>query len=992
MKSILISILVLSFVNMLLNNGIIDTLLLLYRESKSLALLSLFIAFIFVWIPVLTFTVTIRSLFSYLYRLSEKNRHIIENDKLINKEMKIPSIFYMDIRIKKICSILNKYFYKSIFLSFLFFALLASNTVRAEEESDKSKWEWDTDKMSEQITSLTRNDITVGFFSYLLGSTFTNSVFSPLSFKELEVDRSNISERVQRSFENGLDLQIFDTVNYNKDQELKRNLDFQPDSPIGWLCAILGWLFLAISLAVVTVGFAQIIVLKTITKEKGSDLIRAAPMATSIFISFFLCAPIFKGFNILAVAAIKLMIIGIATANFSMIGLLNITDIRGASAYLPPSNSTAVFYALSTKVACLMGLSVSSMGVNKLSKIDEGATSNQLANGFEIDFKACGSLRFTRTFDVTDDLQSITNRTTYMMNTTSQKYLSSAGLSKEGAELLNKRVNDMYSLALKQLVTRISSIYLDAVSMTMNIEKLTQICDYVAVNQRPSPNEYLTEENLLKIIKQCTISPSNIPAKIIEAQQEYNDSYRSIARYVQNALDGHIEQVANQTPKESDFRRNFDLNNTAAYGIFKGGWFLYPAVQAVNRQQSDSAAKFLTFSLEIDDSKRIVPIITKSFADRDNTLSNASAIDGFRAEALMQKLISLAMNHHKEITLADSIDSWNGGDASSEGLLNLPLEILVSKGLDGKLISYIADIVISKVTSSENESLTTSMASSGHWMMNAGIVWASIKANLPSSTVLSLTGTAMQLSGVGAAGGTALKAFLPLLDQLIAIFDKLSWVGILFALVFPMIPVWFFILALLKYIALTIKMLLITSLSAVKIVSDDSNKFAGKGIIDTTYMIIIVSAFPVIIVLMQYAIEKIAPPLVFMLQMLVRFSFDVTQAPYLNGLTSMVFIICALGAVPFLVLIYLHTSVLNLMDSLPQYLSLNLSVGNPSSGLSDLSSMSSIASSIQNQANPSAGGNDIGSRGSNDSGSGSFTKGQSTDNIKTNAKNFENVS
>lgn len=1015
MKSILTSILILFVINTLLNNELIDTLFLLYSESKIFAFFSLLLAFFLAWVPVLTFIVTIKSLLSYFYKLSEKNRRIIENNKSIDKEIKISSIFYMDRKIKKTCLFLNRYFYKSIFFSLLIFAFLASNTARAEEASEKSKWKWDTDKMSEQITNLTKNDITVGFFSYLLGSTFTNSVFSPFSFKEIEADRSNLSERVQRAFESGFDLQVFDTVNYNKDQELKRNLDFQPDSPIGWLCAVLGWLFLAISLVIVAASIAQTVALKTIiSKEKGRDLIQVAPMATSIFTAIFLCAPIFKGFNILAVAGIKLMVLGIGFANLAMIGLLNVTEIRGASAYLPPSNSTAVFYALSTKTACLIGLNASSLGLNKLSNIDTGATDNQLVNGFEIDFKACGTLRFKRTFDVTDDLQSISNNTKRVMNnsvmqTASQKYLASAGLSKEESELLNERVNKMYTLALKQMLSRISQIYLDARDIGLNIERLTKTCDLVAVNQSPNMGEFTSERlypllseasemdgiaNFKKIAQQCLISPSNIPAQIIEAQKEYNDSYRSIARYVQNTLDGHVKQDADRALKESDFLRGFDLNNEDDYGIYKGGWFLYPAVQAIHRQQSDSAAKFLTFSLEIDDSKRIIPVITKSFMHDDNTIANAAALDGFRAEALIQKLISLAMNHHKEITLADSIDTWNDGDASSEGLLNLPLEILVAKGLDGKLISYITDIVISKVTSGENESLTTSMASSGHWMMNAGIVWASIKANLPSTTVLSLAGTAMQLSGVGAAAGTALKAFLPLLDQIIAIFDKLSWVGILFALVFPMIPVWFFILALLKYIALIIKMFLITSLSAVKIVSDDSTQFAGKGLKDVVFMITLVPAFPILIVMMQYLIENIAPQLVIMLQSLVRLTFDVTQAPYINGLTSMVFIICALGAVPFLVLIYLHTSVLNLMDSTAQYLSLNLSVGNPASGLSDLGSMSSIASTLQTQTSPSPSGASPSPSGASPSpsGGGSLTKEQATDNIKTTSKNFENVS
>jgi uncharacterized membrane protein YgcG len=1002
MKSILLSIFVIFFINILFNNELSNTLFLLYRENKVFSLFYFIVAFLFVWVPVLIFIVTIKLSLSYLYRLSEKNRSIIENDKSIDKEMKILSVFYIDIKIKKICLFLNKYFYKSMFLSLLLIVFLASNSARAEEASSTSnpKWNWNKEKISEHFTSLTKNDITVGFFSYLLGSTFTNSVSSPLSFSELDADRSNLSKQVQNSFENGLDLQVFDTVNYNKDKELKANLDFQPDSPLGWLCAILGWLYLAISLAVVTIGFVQTIALKTIaSKANPRDLIQAVPMGTSIFVAIFLCAPIFKGFNILAVAAIKLMVIGIAIANFLMVGLLNVTDIRGASAYLPPSNSTSVFYALASKVACSMALNASSGNINKLSSINEYSTSTQLVNGFDIDFNGCGTLRFTRTFDVTDDGQAFTNRTTYAMNnaiqSVSQKYLADAGLSNEESELLNERVNSMYTIALKQLTNRIAYIYLDALEMGLNIEKLIRICDHVKVNQNPPKMFELSEENLKKIIKQCIISPSNLPAKIIEAQKEYNDSYRSIARYVQNTLESHTKQNSDMPIQERDFRRNFDLNNTESYGMFKGGWFLYPALQAISRQQSDSAAKFLTFSIENDESKRIIPTFYNPFSDPRNTPSNAAAIDGARGEALMQQLISLAMNHHKEITLADSIDEWNGGDASSEGLLNLPLEILIAKGLDGKLISYISDIVISKVTSGPNESLTTSMASSGHWMMNAGIVWASIQANLPSTTVLSLAGTAMQLSGVGAAAGTALKAFLPLLDKIIAIFDKLSYVGILFALVFPMIPVWFFSLALLKYIALIIKMFLITSLSAVKIVSNDSGEFAGKGLKDVIFMITLVPTFPALIVGMQYLIEKIAPPLVFMLQNLVRFTFDVTQAPYINGLTSMVFIICVLGAIPFLVLIYLHTSTLNLMDSTAQYLSLNLSVGNPGSGLSDLGSMSSIASSLQTQTNPSTGGGGGGGGddgGGDDGGGGSFTKGEAAENMKTTAKNFQNVS
>jgi hypothetical protein len=149
-----------------------------------------------------------------------------------------------------------------------------------------------------------------------------------------------------------------------------------------------------------------------------------------------------------------------------------------------------------------------------------------------------------------------------------------------------------------------------------------------------------------------------------------------------------------------------------------------------------------------------------------------------------------------------------------------------------------------------------------------------------------------------------------------------------------------------KWLGQVIKAGTITSLIPLKIFNGDGNDLLAKGSAEIVMLAVVVSAFPTLITGVNFAIERIAAPISVLLQGLVFSVFTVAQGHYVIGVLAGLTLILIMLVIPILVLLYLYSLPLYLMDSLPQLLSLNLSVGGMNSNLSEIGQMTKAAGMV----------------------------------------------
>lgn len=880
-------------------------------------------------------------------------------------------------KLKKALVTLRKISIISIF--YLIFAWVnASNLAHAESAGASERIGTAADSLNTNIRALTLNDYSMNLLKLLWGSALLEAQENALSLDRImnSLGASKNSgggsafEQYADDVADGLDLSWFEDVStidnatgqvIGTTTEIK-NSALRPDSPMGWMLAVLGWLFVV--LVVIAAIYRMLATLSSSLMEIEDNKSAITKMVTfqfaSAFAAILITLPLYKGFNLFCLMFITMQVIGVAVANFFILGLFTQVMMAGLDDFTAPSNAIDVFQKVSGRVVCSMALNASSAGVGTNSQVVNYASSIETSSGNStIDFGRCGKLIFTAEkggwfSDMVDDYYD-----------SSPQLRIDDLIGAEKVEMLETKVNAFYQLAIKELIQDVGLIYNKALEENVNIEGLTEACaSYDANISQLNPNENdedikVMQEKAQGLQRQCYKSNDNIPYMVEEAQLKFNSSYRDIVKYVAN-------EATKETKKKStqDMRESIDINDASTYGIYKSGWMLYPFYSALQVMRAQSLAGLVKYDItEVDYNLGQDEYLRSTGwgSSRDNArriekaafanLNRAEAafMDAHRAEVVMQALNSLAVRNAATGDWTTMLTKW--GDVGNEGfnvgaVMNMPPEMMNAGGdadLVNAVVLWVADMVIA-----DDGYLIPKLTNTGHWFLNIAMIGKAAegvfsvvkggeKSGFVSKAVRKLN-PATWIAGAAAAG--ALK---PVMEKLYAFYDQLYYVGTFLAYLVPMIPAYFMALCIVKWLGQVIKASTITAIVPLKIFNSEGNDLLAKGSAEIVMLAVVVAAFPTLITGVNFTIERLAAPLASILQGMAFNIFTLTQANFVIGPTAAIVLVAILAAIPILVLLYLYSLPLYLMDSIPQLLSLNLSVGGMNSNLAEMGQLSRAA-------------------------------------------------
>ncbi len=929
--------------------------------NSGLAAITLLLIILSLWFVLMVW----RGMFGYCLGMIEE---ICDEFSVIDSPTESKSFQKVSINTLKVIRVLHLTFallkkWSITALAYLLFAWFSVSTnANAADEGVSGRITSATEQLNENIRALTLNDYSMNILKLIWGSALLEAQANPLSLDRITSSLSQNKmtiESTSKDLDSGLSLDWFadmKTINEATGAVVGSSISpspnpMRPDSPMGWMLAVLGWLFvvLVVIAAVYRVLATMSMSAGDFKDNKGALTKMMTMQFASAFAAILITLPLYKGFNLFCLMFITMQVIGVAAANFFILGLFTQVMVSGADSFSAPGNSIEVFNKVAGRVVCSSALYASSGGVGQNSEVMSFTQIFEKSSGnATFDFGRCGKLIFTAEkgnifSDLYDDYISSSPQTRM-----SDLIDNSTDLKK-----LGETVDTLFLQAVKELVADIGKIYAKSIELDMTVEALVEACknydsNISSINSGEEDEKKKIQQGKDQVLQsQCYSSPNNLPYEIETAQRKFENSYRAIIKYVLSQTN-----TESDTARTDDYRDSIVLNDASTYGIYTPGWMFYPFYSSLQVLRSRSMAGLVKYDIEEQNYQLGEAtwwgLVKNEKSFEDITRAEAAGLDAYRAEKLMEALGQLSARNSASADWTTMVKNWSGKDPEGftvTDAVNMPPEVL-NAGLDADMVNWIVMGVV-QMTIPDDGNLLPELANTGHWMIDAAMVGQAVaggvKANsLKKQSASDLLKTAIKgpISWGGAAAATLMQ---PMMEKLMEFLSNLYWLGVATAYLVPMIPTYFMIMAIMKWIGQVIKASTITALVPLKIFNGDGNDLLAKGSAEIVMLAVVVAAFPTLITGVNFIVERIAGPLSATLQSMVFSIFTLVQSNFIIGPMSGIVLIVILVLIPIMVLLYLYSLPLYLMDSLPQLLSLNLSVGGMSNSLSEMGQISRLA-------------------------------------------------
>lgn len=830
----------------------------------------------------------------------------------------------------------------AFYTAFIITVPLAANSY-ADLESDYGN-------LSEQIARLTASDKSMQLLTFVYGTVIKEIQADPISFAYIENNGDPNSSPYLTG--NGLDMSVFDRIrpivslsNYSDIQATETNATkSMPDSVMGLFSLFAGYAIVIIMTLALGARMALELVsdgLDSTDSSKNQDVLlkKMITIGASGATSLILTSPLYKGFSLLNLIMFSSLTVGVGITNAFV---MNYFEWQGTGA----TPSLSVNPKSDQIVANVLELAMCNIAYEQSTGDPvEVKVENPDSLNFMITYSACGELDLRPTAGAQNLL---------LLDFGSDPIDAALDLSAHDETKQNQireYIRQNYFVALQELVDATNTIAegITPILTDPGVDEFVRQCDIARssnFNVSGTPDYFNLSGTPLEICKGNSITNQFNTARL-DFSSKINQIVKTAYQLSQNIL--KIEEDISGVQTLTKSNSAVDINNPNTYKQYIDGWIKYPLFQVLSNNANKKVMALLQMEVEKD-------LDVKGFGQEEVLADKLKAIGVTRYINQISYDTTAATNAEAAVSQLSTADGVQ--DLDSE-IFNLSS---IAEG-DGAFANNVARVLAMGFMAESNEHVVGQFVNTGHSIISAYVVASSVvgatssflKWKRPSLStdaaqeaaknakgandddsaiagagrILSRAGIAGMAAGavVGALGG-ALDAYKTLLAPL---FGAILPFAVFCAFVLPVFLSLMFMATALKWLLQIIKTSLFISVSALKMYSADGREIFGQSSSQILMAIGAVGMMPLLIVASFIAVDLLVTPVVITYQWIIyqvlSFSLDDTA----QGPMYIAAVVAFLVGPPVYIITYLYSFPSMAIDSVMQFLSLNLGIGGMSS-------------------------------------------------------------
>lgn len=826
--------------------------------------------------------------------------------------------------------------------------------------SSTASIEDDLNSSSSMLSKLTASDLSVGALAWAFGSVIYDIQAAPLSLNFL-TGKGPVKDPVINGELNTDYIENLRPISEIKDLK-DTSVDPAPDSAFGFASWVSG--FILVSLMSIAAAYkifftytADMLAMKADESLMQQAIKKMLMVGGSAGMAFALATPLYKGYSLLALMLFSFVVTGIGGANaFSML-YFNWQSPGVAISNTANPKADPVFNTIMQFQLCNKATALSTGGDTSTEVVqNESIFGSEKLMDFSIDYSSCGTV----------DIKSSESTSPWFESSV----MGMEAYDGEKEDLIAKYASDEYLKTLSELNSKASQISDDIMKLRAKhgdgfFEQCAQYNRSTTASEKissvPIDIEGNTLDNEDKL--QCMGGNESIASRMIDARIEFSAKINNIAREAFLMAEDQLKIVTKEDGTIGYERgdNSLKLDDLRTYGEYRLGWLQFPFYMAKANWAGNRTMDFLKvdISADYDDewltdqflaadiaimqiyyeylkdisySQTALYNSKKSSQDTDtlldgsnidvNTLSN---IDGRVSTWLAEKIVFMFRTDGTKNVIAQYADA-------GQTMIALYIAYSAALGAFDGLSSFLGANPDIKDKLTDNSIIKTvsdlkdrvGSKSKGSGMLS--------KASKLASTATPWT---MVGAGVGSAVGGALSGAYEAYEEILKpLFRKLIPFAILLAYVMPALLALQFFLCALKWVMQVLKMAIFSVLAVLKVFTSDGNELFGSSSKDIFLGHAAVALMPIFIVTLFITCYSLATPLVSIWQLIAYKTFPLLFADTLQGPLYIIFMVTMFVLPPCYAIFYLMAIPSTAMDSMMQFMSLNLGIQSPSQGVS----------------------------------------------------------
>ncbi|MFT2112667.1 hypothetical protein [Marinomonas sp. 2405UD68-3] len=824
----------------------------------------------------------------------------------------------------------------------LFYALIVISFPLSSQSY--ASLEDDFGNLSLELNNLTANDLSLKILTFPYGTVIQDVQNNPLSLAYLK-GQGDLSGSPFSG--EGLNVTAFQNIRpYSSLSDLDNTLETNsPDSIMGMFSLFSGYAVIILMMLSVAfrVGFQLIsdgMDGANSTAEQDMLLKRVSMVSLSAAFSLALTAPIYKGYAILNLFLFSSLIVGIGVTNAFV---MTYFEWRAVSVSPTLAVSPKTDYIVSEVLELAFCNSAYAASTGNSSSVDVKAITPM---NFQIDYSACGSLSISQieidsewfSFDTNDPIADSLDLT-----------------SKNNAEVqaIREYINKSYLIALNKLVVETKLIVsgLEKIASDPGISEFVRQCDIgrssnFNVSQLEVEDKYYTLDG--DALEAC--KGDGIAAGLVKLRTNFAADVDQIIKQAYLTAQGKLK-IEESVDGKIDFvktDKTVDIARPSTYGHYAQGWVNFPFFMTLMHNAQKKLIGLL--QMEVNGG-----VDLKSYGEEGAMYDMGMAIGLSRYLNQISYGTTVLTDAEKSLSTlanANTMGEVNFSDVTSYGAL---------VNMDGAVSNFLGRLMAKSFLIQSNEHVVGQYINAGHTIIASYIALSSavgatspffsfVKSAVGGKTALEqindsdkaggskgLLGEASSLlskvgggvfSIVGGAIGGAFSAYKQLMEPMFSLILPFAFVC---AFVLPGLLALMFMTTVLKWFLQVIKTTLFAAVSAIKMYSSDGTNVLGEGAKEVMMSTMAVGIMPLLIVSSFIAVDLLVSPVVATYQFIIYQVFAISLEATAQGPLYIAALIGFLVVPPLYAMIYLYSFPSMAIDSVMQFLSLNLGVSGVSS-------------------------------------------------------------
>lgn len=780
----------------------------------------------------------------------------------------------------------------------------------------------DLDAILSDIRLLVEADESLAVVKAFYGETIDIVKLDPMSFDLIDImtnSSGSITDEYTEMFDEGLSFNQFSQINMEYDPSDTGEISVLPDSFIGYLSFFLSLTFLLLLVTAASFRVFTTVTLSTLFGGSKGDAAKAiSGQLVSGIGSMILTAPLYKGYNILGVFMISCIVIGVGMANFLVILIFKYVLLSSTMNPIFNPNTNQVFDSVLDMMVCK----------SSVEKSIGNPIEPEVSGGFgkvRIDFgHQCGMVR------VTDSSYSVIG----------------SGAS-QIADFLDSTLGDGVRAESNEIVDELWEGYIDqvlprlVVNMQTFMDLVTTDLDAYLANDGKSYDTFI--DDCLNTIGATSETPyaagmtDRLRAMCASGRSEITQELKRIktvyASDVGSLISDAINKLelahSNASEEEVDARKVTtaqeafqvgEVEDTANWELYKGGWIKYPIYVAGSRAYGAELNKVLQVEVEVVSGRSLLSRTTTADVER------ARSVYG-----LIKRRASV-----EEESLYNPKGVIEAMQGSTNNFADIAMDITGITQMDNNLSDAILNVIMEQLVVDQGEHVVTSLTDTGHWLAGwivtlsaAGGALQLDKLANAAEDIADATSSIPNYTWAGMASGALVGVSKPYIELVTAILPNLFVLSQALAWVFPGLVFYYFHMAFLKWLTQTIKTAVFVATAPLKLYNSTGSDLFGQETSSIVLQAIVIGASPVLIIGSFMAVEVGATPLINVIQVQFLEFMRTLGSTYAVGMGYIIVATSVLAIIPFAVLFWLYAFPIKIQDSLPQFLSINLANFSP---------------------------------------------------------------